>query len=211
MDELSAIPDEAADVALSKTFIDWRTQRRNADRVRDIPVNELYPDERSVRKDNRIVYGRVPMVSWQRNQLVCKDGFRMSVQDSPMLYSFYDDDLVCTHVEVGFPSEVEPLLMPWADDESAPTDTVYGYVPIPVVLAVIEKHGGRARWYNPDPVDWWQRFCAIQRNSFIPIDGRVRRVDDRCGRWIEQYEASKIVDGMLEEIRELRAARDGCA
>lgn len=58
-------------------------------------------------------------------------------------------------------------------------------------------------------IDWWQRFGAVQRNSFVPIEGVVRRVDDRCGLWIDQHEAAKVVDGMLEEIRELRAVRDG--
>ena len=47
-----------------------------------------------------------------------------------------------TLVEIGFPSAVEPLIMPWAEDNSKPTDTVYGYVPVDVVTNVIVKHGG---------------------------------------------------------------------
>ncbi|WP_279482268.1 hypothetical protein [Aureimonas sp. SK2] len=60
-------------------------------------------------------------------------------------------------------------------------------------------------------IDWWQRFGAVPRHSFIPVNGVVRRVDDRCGAWIAQHEAAEIVDGMLDEIRELRAARDGAS
>ena len=45
-------------------------------------------------------------------------------------------------VEVGFPSEREPLLMRYAEDETNPTDTVYGWVPAHDVLTVIAKHGG---------------------------------------------------------------------
>ena len=48
-----------------------------------------------------------------------------------------------THVEVGFPSMKEDLLMPHAEDPDEPTDTVYGWVPAHVVLNVIEKHGGK--------------------------------------------------------------------
>jgi hypothetical protein len=45
-------------------------------------------------------------------------------------------------VEVGFPSSEEKLLMPWAENQHKPTDTVYCYVPVDVVTTVIVKHGG---------------------------------------------------------------------
>jgi hypothetical protein len=35
---------------------------------------------------------------------------------------------------------MEPLLMPYAEDESDPTGTVYCYVPREVVEAVVAKH-----------------------------------------------------------------------
>jgi len=43
---------------------------------------------------------------------------------------------------VGFPSMDEPLLMPYAEDASRPTCTVYGWVPAQVIAEVIAKHGG---------------------------------------------------------------------
>lgn len=51
-------------------------------------------------------------------------------------YSIYSE------FELGFPNEAEDLLMPYVEDESDPTGTVYGYVPRQVIEAVIEKHGG---------------------------------------------------------------------
>ena len=69
--------------------------------------------------------------------IVCNDGFSMSVQDNPQNY--------CTPgktSEVGFPSEEEELLMPYCEDPSAPTETVYAHVPNTLVEKVIKKHGG---------------------------------------------------------------------
>lgn len=77
-------------------------------------------------------------------QMICADGFSMSVQGHFGAYSTPRDDFAdhYTSVEVGFPSEAEDLLMPYADDPEQPTKTVYGWVPIDVVVQVIEKHGG---------------------------------------------------------------------
>ena len=77
-------------------------------------------------------------------QVVCADGFSMSVQANNSAYcsprinnaESYDE------VEVGFPSSKEPLLMEWCEDKEDPTGTVYGYVPTQVVVNVIAKHGG---------------------------------------------------------------------
>jgi hypothetical protein len=76
--------------------------------------------------------------------MTCRDGFSMSVQGHAGTYSQPRDDWADEYsmVEVGFPSEREDLLMPYAEEPEAPTDTVYGYVPISVVESVIEKHGG---------------------------------------------------------------------
>jgi hypothetical protein len=75
---------------------------------------------------------------------ICADGFRMSVQANPTAYCVPRSGIPenYTLVEVGFPSAEEPLLMPWADDKFAPTDTVYGYVPVEIVTTVLVKHGG---------------------------------------------------------------------
>lgn len=77
--------------------------------------------------------------------IVCKDGFIISVQASEYHYcSPRDNDGPYSKFEIGYPNRKEPLLMPYAEDKSKPTDTVYGYVPESVVKEVIEKHGGFA-------------------------------------------------------------------
>lgn len=79
--------------------------------------------------------------------IVCKDGFRMSVQASsahccsPRQFVKSGE---YTAWEVGYPSAKEPELMKWAEDADNPTSTVYGFVPTNVIDAVIAKHGGPA-------------------------------------------------------------------
>ena len=76
-------------------------------------------------------------------KMVCKDGFTMSVQASRTHYCQpRQDEGPWNQVEIGFPSDKEPLLHDWAKDSSKPTKTVYGYVPVEIVDAVIAKHGG---------------------------------------------------------------------
>ena len=73
----------------------------------------------------------------------CRDGFRMSVQASSHHYCEPTSDVgPWTHVEVGFPSQVEPMLWQYAERLGEWTDCVYPRVPIEVVVAVIEVHGG---------------------------------------------------------------------
>ena len=67
----------------------------------------------------------------------------MSVQCSSFHYCTprIDNDIYSS-VEIGFPTEIESLLLKYAEDEKNPINTVYGYVPVNVVDSVIEKHGG---------------------------------------------------------------------
>ena len=80
-----------------------------------------------------------------RNRMVvCADGFSMSVQANRTAYCTprISDAQKYTHVEIGFPSEEEDLIMHWCDEPQNPTETVYGYVPVQVVTNVLAKHGG---------------------------------------------------------------------
>lgn len=80
--------------------------------------------------------------------IVCADGFTMSVQASANHYCapretgawYYDQ------VEVGFPSAIEPLLLEYAENDADYLNTVYGWVPVEVVDAIVAAHGGFARW-----------------------------------------------------------------
>ena len=83
-----------------------------------------------------------------RPKIVCVDGTTLSVQASSTHYcSPRDDEGPYYEVEVGYPS-IRPE--PWdqwreyCEDSDNPTDTVYGWVPIELVHALIALHGGIA-------------------------------------------------------------------
>ena len=81
-------------------------------------------------------------------EIQCADGFTVSVQGHAGAYSRPRDDFADEYsmVEAGFPSAREDLLMPYIDggEDSDPLESVYGYVPVGVIAAIIEKHGGLA-------------------------------------------------------------------
>ena len=76
--------------------------------------------------------------------VVCADGFEMSVQAHAGAYCLprMTRAPVYLEVEVGYPSGREILLIKYAEDPDALTETVYAYVPVRVVTDVIAKHGG---------------------------------------------------------------------
>ena len=87
------------------------------------------------------------MTSSKLPHIVCSDGFEMSVQVGFSLYSTPKKVAKrYSAVEIGFPSDHEPLIEKWAENlfEDSPdfTDTVYPYVPVKVVDEVLKKHGG---------------------------------------------------------------------
>ena len=76
-------------------------------------------------------------------QVVCGDGFNMSVQASESHYSEPRNNTgPYSEVEVGYPSQYDLNLIRYAEQPHVPTDTVYGYVPAHVVQMVIDAHGG---------------------------------------------------------------------
>ena len=80
----------------------------------------------------------------RNRQVVCADGFTMSVQAHQGAYCTprISGAHKYTHVEVGFPSEREDLLIEFAEEPERPTQTVYGWVPVQTVTNVLAKHGG---------------------------------------------------------------------
>ena len=78
---------------------------------------------------------------WLVRGMVCADGFEMSVQASSGHYCEPREDHAenYTHVEVGFPSQGEPLLREYHEGIGS---SVYAYVPVEVVESIIAKHGG---------------------------------------------------------------------
>ena len=87
----------------------------------------------------------------QTPQLACQDGFKMSVQVSNGHYCSprkdFEDAQNYYQMEVGFPTQSEPLLLDYAEDRDKPTETVYGYVPVEIINKVITKHGGLKKPY----------------------------------------------------------------
>ena len=77
-------------------------------------------------------------------EVVCADGFSMSVQASETHYCSPRETGAKKYsaVEVGYPNPPEPLLMHLAEDQDRPTMTVYPFVPAQLVALVIAKHGG---------------------------------------------------------------------
>ena len=88
------------------------------------------------------------MTSTRLPQIVCVDGFKMSVQVGFSLYSTPKKVAKrYSKVEIGYPSEHEPLIEEFAEtfhqeDEGDYTDMVYPYVPVKIVDKVLKKHGG---------------------------------------------------------------------
>ena len=76
-------------------------------------------------------------------RITCEDGFSISVQANSGAYCLPRDHIgTWSHVECGFPSDVPTEIMDYIEDSSSPTSTVYGYVPIELVEALIARHGG---------------------------------------------------------------------
>lgn len=99
-----------------------------------------------------ITKGTFVPAAQKENIVICADGFRMSVIANwgaycrPRPEHSGSPQGPFTHVEVGFPS-VRPE--PWSvwseycdNKEGDPCDTVYGYVPVYMVRALVELHGG---------------------------------------------------------------------
>ena len=100
-------------------------------------INEFIQKYRKVTK---LVPG---MTSSHTPYVICKDGFKMSVQAGQSLYS-EPRDVADSYeeAEIGYPSEEESLITSYAEDGDNLCDTVYGYVPCSIIDEVIEKHGG---------------------------------------------------------------------
>ena len=100
-------------------------------------INEFLQKYRKVKK---LIPG---MTSSHTPHVVCKDGFKMSVQAGQSLYSEPKADADSyEEMEVGYPSKEERLLARYAEDGENLCDTVYGYVPCSIIDKIIEKHGG---------------------------------------------------------------------
>ena len=79
-----------------------------------------------------------------RPRIYCKDGFSVSVQGGTE-YHYCTPRKHCNQyecVELGYPSAVDTLIEDYAEDPFDITNSVFSFVPIEIVEALIEKHGG---------------------------------------------------------------------
>ena len=79
-----------------------------------------------------------------RPRIELKSGLTMSIQGGKNSYSNpkgnWNTDY--TTMEVGFPSEVVQELLQYAKDIDEPLDTVYAYVPVKVLVKIVQDNGG---------------------------------------------------------------------
>lgn len=86
-----------------------------------------------------------------KEMVKCNDGFTFSAQihyavncNSKEAKSIKE----ITDMELGYPSEADDLIAPYANakEYGTPlTQDVYGYTPIDVIVALVNKHGGLKR------------------------------------------------------------------
>ena len=87
-------------------------------------------------------------VQRRRPFVVCKDGYRVSIQASRYHYSIPQRDGASLYsaVELGYPSVADSLIAEYAEEPDNLTGTVYGCVPVELVEQLLEKHGGIEKW-----------------------------------------------------------------
>ena len=89
---------------------------------------------------------------WIAPRIKCADGFSLSVQVHPGAYCSPRDGFGpdWTEAEIGFPSEPPPPeIIAYAEEKDRPTDTVYAYVPMSLIDALVAQHGGIASEPKP--------------------------------------------------------------
>lgn len=79
-----------------------------------------------------------------RPRVKCADGFTVSVQAGCGCYSApYGDADRYTMVELGYPSSVDDIILPYGENVETPRESsVFGHVPVEVVDQLLEAHGG---------------------------------------------------------------------
>jgi len=108
-------------------------------------------------------------------RVVCKDGFSVSIQGGYGLYSEPRQNvagLQYTQLELGFPSEADGLIQEYGEfykENHHPTDAVYPYVPVDVIVRLIERHGGLDEEFRNSPkarklFDHSSPFLGVWRN-----------------------------------------------
>lgn len=105
-------------------------------------------------------------------RVVCVDGFSISIQAGKWSYSSPKNNVgPWDTFELGFPSDVEDILLPYIEGgleglTKHPKKSVYPYVPKRIVLQLLESHGGPSPYYRilcPMSLHKYQILSAIYR------------------------------------------------
>jgi hypothetical protein len=86
--------------------------------------------------------------------LLLADGTKLSIQAGRSHYCDPRTDSTngtyanYSEFEIGFPSRVIELLLPYAEDVDNPTDTVYAYVPKELIETIIKEAGGVVGYHS---------------------------------------------------------------
>lgn len=75
-------------------------------------------------------------------EIICADGFKMSVQGHYGAYSYPRDDFADSYSEVEIMCRREEIFEELERGYDVGYERIYPYVPVNVVLRVIEVHGG---------------------------------------------------------------------
>lgn len=78
-------------------------------------------------------------------RFACADGFEVSIQASSGHYCSPREDRAWPYgaFELGYPTETEDVLRQYAEDKDGDLkSTVFGWVPVDVIVDLINKHGG---------------------------------------------------------------------
>jgi hypothetical protein len=98
----------------------------------------------------------------------CEDGFTVSIQASSGSYCTPREDNAESYcsVELGYPNRPDDLIIQYAEDPEAPTETVYGWVPCHIVTLLLTKHGGMVSGEVPSGVHVYDRSFSKKINTF---------------------------------------------
>lgn len=106
----------------------------------------------------------LPMIL-QRPPIQMRDGTTLSIQANEFVYCQPRANAgPYSQVELGFPSAIIEEILPWADDQDDPTETVYPRVPIEVVAQAILARGGRV-----DAPEKWTPRCMAGGAALQPV------------------------------------------
>ena len=115
-----------------------------------------------------------------RPEIVCNDGFHMSVQGSNTHYCEPMKNVdEYESMEIGYPSKEEPLLLEYAEEPNTPTESIYGYVPCSIIQNVINKHGGiDLRVTFKEDWDQYKDYFDYEEDPEVTIENYVIRFND---------------------------------